>query len=223
MNDVIRGGHTFSCQGASGYISETSEDRKVKDSVIKYVGENGDSLIDVTPDDSFNTQTSELSYGVSKANFLNARSFRSIHFNAYKTVNDKMGCEIHLYSDDSKLKDEAIRILRKLEELGFKNRGVKISPQLYELKYTNCPAMIIEVCFVDSKADTDLYKSLGSDRIGKAIAEGILNKTISEPSQNVSRGTIYKVQVGAFLVKENAEKLQNELKSKGYNAFIKEV
>ena len=33
--------------------------------------------------------------------------------------------------------------------------------------------------------------------------------------------TLYKVQVGAFANKANAEKLCNELKSKGYQAFIK--
>jgi hypothetical protein len=34
---------------------------------------------------------------------------------------------------------------------------------------------------------------------------------------------LYKVQVGAFSVKANAEKLLAELKSKGYNGFIVEV
>lgn len=33
--------------------------------------------------------------------------------------------------------------------------------------------------------------------------------------------SLYKVQVGAFSKRENAEKLLNELKSKGYSAFIK--
>jgi N-acetylmuramoyl-L-alanine amidase len=32
---------------------------------------------------------------------------------------------------------------------------------------------------------------------------------------------LYKVQVGAFSKRENAEKLLSELKSKGYSAFIK--
>ena len=32
---------------------------------------------------------------------------------------------------------------------------------------------------------------------------------------------LYKVQVGAFSVRENADKLCNELKSKGYSAFVK--
>jgi N-acetylmuramoyl-L-alanine amidase len=33
---------------------------------------------------------------------------------------------------------------------------------------------------------------------------------------------LYKVQVGAFTDRRNAERLVNELKSKGYDAFIKE-
>lgn len=221
---AIRGGHTFSCKGATGFIDETTEDRKVLEATKKYLLLGGDSIIDVTPDDSFDTQTSELSFGVSKANFNKVDNFASIHLNAFKTTDEKMGSEIVLYSDDSKLKDEAIRILRKLEELGFKNRGIKFNPNLYELKYTNCPAMIIEVCFCDSKADTDLYNSLGSDRVGKAIAEGILNKTISEPIQNVPRETNkhYRVQVGYYSVKQNAINMQNELKSKGFDSIIKE-
>lgn len=217
--EVIRGGHTFSCQGASGFINETTEDRKVKDSVIKYVKLGFGDMVDITPDDTYNSQTAELSFGVAKANFMKANSFRSIHFNAFKNVDGAMGCEIHLYSDNSKLKDEAIRILRKLEELGFKNRGIKISPQLYELKFTECAAMIIEVCFVDSKADTDLYKSLGSDKVGKAIAEGILNKTITEPTENVS---LYRVQVGAYSKKENAVEMVKRLKEQGFESIIKE-
>ena len=38
--------------------------------------------------------------------------------------------------------------------------------------------MIIEVCFVEATKDVELYKKLGADKIGKAIAEGILNKNI---------------------------------------------
>ena len=49
---------------------------------------------------------------------------------------------------------------------------------------------------------------LGWDRFIKMIESKLGNK-------------LYKVQVGAFSKKENAEKLLNELKSKGYSAFIK--
>lgn len=43
-------------------------------------------------------------------------------------------------------------------------------------------------------------------------------------NQNLSKTiTLYKVQVGAFSVKDNATKLRDELKAKGYNCFIVEV
>ena len=48
----------------------------------------------------------------------------------------------------------------------------------------------------------------GWDRFIKMIESKLGNK-------------LYKVQVGAFSKKENAEKLLNELKAKGYSAFIK--
>ena len=39
-------------------------------------------------------------------------------------------------------------------------------------------AMIVEVCFVEATEDVNLYKKLGADAIGKAIAEAIVNKKI---------------------------------------------
>ena len=39
-------------------------------------------------------------------------------------------------------------------------------------------AIIIEVCFVEATSDVTLYKQLGSDKIGKTIAESIANKKI---------------------------------------------
>jgi N-acetylmuramoyl-L-alanine amidase len=35
------------------------------------------------------------------------------------------------------------------------------------------------------------------------------------------KNRLYKVQVGAFANKANADKLCNELKAKGYSAFVK--
>ncbi len=63
---AIRGGHNFQAPGASGIIDETSEDRKVKAAVIKYLTQEGQEVIDVTPGEcDVNT---DLEYGVNKAN-----------------------------------------------------------------------------------------------------------------------------------------------------------
>ena len=51
MKIAIRGGHNFSVTGASALIDETTEDRKIKDSVIKYLKMAGHEVIDVTAPD----------------------------------------------------------------------------------------------------------------------------------------------------------------------------
>ena len=54
MKIAIRGGHCPKATGAKGIIDELTEDRKVKDSTIKYLRMLGYDVLDVTPPD--NTQ-----------------------------------------------------------------------------------------------------------------------------------------------------------------------
>jgi N-acetylmuramoyl-L-alanine amidase len=88
------------------------------------------------------------------------------------------------------------------------------------------PAILIEVCFVDDKDDADLYTKTGYQAISKAIVEAVLDREIITEKKpvktvnSVSKPTLYKVQVGAFGVKENAEKLTDELRAKGYTCTI---
>ena len=43
--------------------------------------------------------------------------------------------------------------------------------------------MLIEVCFVDTKSDTELYQSRGPEAVAKAICEAITGKTVAtEPT-----------------------------------------
>ena len=162
--------------GASKFLDELTEDRKVKESVIKYLRQLGHEVFDVTPPDTTNSSNADLSFGVNKANTYNVDLFVSIHFNkAYDVYNGFLGSEVCVYTPF----DTAQRVVNGLAFLGFKNRGQKVRPQLYEIRHTNMKAMIIEVCFVESIADVGLYKKLGHDTIGKTIAECIANKKIS--------------------------------------------
>lgn len=52
------------------------------------------------------------------------------------------------------------------------------------------------------------------------IAERV-NKELKNDGATTNKNTIYRVQVGAFSKKENAEKLAAELRGKGYEAIIK--
>ena len=176
MKIAVRGGHTELCTGASALINELTEDRKVKDAVIKYLKTLGQDVLDVTPPVNYTSSASkDLAYGVNKANDYGANLFVSIHFNkAYDTYNGSLGSEVCVYSTN----DYANRVVEKLGCLGFGNRGQKIRNNLYELRNTNMLAMIVEVCFVEATEDVALYKKLGADAIGKAIAEAIVNKKI---------------------------------------------
>ena len=182
MKIAVRGGHTELCTGASALINELTEDRKVKDAVVKYLKILGQDVLDVTPPVNYTSSASkDLAYGVNKANNYGANLFVSIHFNkAYNVYNGSLGSEVCVYSTN----DYAKRVVEKLGCLGFGNRGQKIGTGLYELSHTNMVAMIVEVCFVEATGDVNLYKKLGADAIGKAIAEAIVNKKIVSTVEN---------------------------------------
>ena len=181
MKIAVRGGHVPKVTGASGLIDELTEDRKVKDSVIKYLRQLDCEVYDVTPHDNTPTLNSELAYGVNRANILGVDLFISIHFNkAYDNYNGALGSEVCVYSPF----DIAQRVVNELAKLGFKNRGQKIRNNLYELNHTKMKAMIIEVCFVEATGDVDLYKKIGYDLIGKTIAKAITNKNITVSNEN---------------------------------------
>lgn len=197
MKIAVRGGHTELCTGASALINELTEDRKVKDAVIKYLKILGQDVLDVTPPVNYTSSAStDLAYGVNKANDYGANLFVSIHFNkAYDSYNGSLGSEVCVYTPF----DTAKRVVEKLGCLGFGNRGQKTRKNLYELRNTNMLAMIIEVCFVEATEDVALYKKLGADAIGKAIAEAIVNKKI----ENFKEDNESEVNYSMYLFSKN--------------------
>ena len=185
MKIAVRGGHNYLATGCEGLINEVVEDRKVKDSVIKYLKQLGNTVLDVTPGNM--DRDSDLIYGVSRANNWGADLFISIHFNkAYNSYNGAIGAECLVYSKtDNITLDEQVagRIQNALDGLGFtgpenKSRGVKENNSLYELRATKMASVIVETCFVEATEDVALYKKLGHDKIGQTIAEAIANKKI---------------------------------------------
>lgn len=177
----VHGGHNKIVPGASSYLNEVTEDRKVTAGVIKLLKAQGHTVYDCT-DNVGKTQSANLANIVAKCNKHTAALDISIHFNAAKKDSGDgktKGTEVFVYSSSSKAKAAAKRVCKKLAALGFTNRGVKVSKGLYVLKNTKSPAMLIEVCFVDDKDDANLYNKVGVDAICKAIAEGVLNKTIT--------------------------------------------
>ena len=89
---------------------------------------------------------------------------------------------------------------------------------------TKATAVLVESFFIDNDTDNDIGDTIEEQKkFGVAYAKAILEYlgiTYNTKSETATENKIYRVQVGAYKVKANAEKLQAELKSKGYNAII---
>ena len=79
----------------------------------------------------------------------------------------------------------------------------------------------MECGFITNANDVKIFNSRMDD-IAKGILQafGLSAVSTSTSTKTEIAGKIYRVQVGAFKQKANAEKLANELKSKGYQAII---
>ena len=213
---AVRGGHTEKATGASALIDELTEDRKVKDAVIKYLRKLGYEVLDVTPPVNYTSNAStDLAYGVNKANECGADLFVSIHFNkAYDSYNGALGSEVCVYSEH----EIAQRVVNTLGALGFKNRGQKVRTNLYELKNTKMKAMIVETCFVEATEDVALYRRLGHDKVGQAIAEAIVNGKAVENTTPVKNEEIIKpVQAPVSNTDDWVARLQAECNKQGFS------
>ena len=212
MKFNVHGGHNSHVTGASKYLNELTEDRKVKNDVIRLLKAEGHTVYDCT-DDSGTTQNANLSNIVKKCNAHSVDLDISIHLNA----GGGTGVEAYIYPGSSS-KDEATRICSKVASaLGIKNRGVKDGSNLYVVRSTNAPAVLVECCFVDSTTDRDHWDA---NKCAKAIVEGILNKTVSsgstapKPSTSTSSGETYKL-VTSCKIYMNAANAKNRKSSVG--------
>lgn len=172
MNFNVHGGHSLKCRGASGLLDEVNEDRAVKNKAIELLRANGHTVYDCT-DDVGATQNANLRNIVNKCNAHKVDLDVSIHLNA----GGGTGTEVYVYSDSSKAKGYAQRIVNNISNsLGIRNRGVKTRTNLYVLRKTKSPSLLIECCFVDNATDKAKWNV---DKCAKAIVEGILNATVN--------------------------------------------
>ena len=221
--------------GAIGFIRESTEARRVKDAAIGMLRQLGHTVYDCTVDDAAGV-SDNLRQIVAKCNAHDVDLDVSIHFNSgAKDVagNGKTtGTEAYVYNAASKAEGYAERVCVAIAGLGFKSRGVKYSTGLYVLRNTKSPAMLVECCFVDDKDDVQLYDC---QAMAEAIVYGITGQRITadeDPDANQEAAAsgeetptgdakrLYRVQVGAYSVKGNADAALAKLKAAGFDAII---
>lgn len=170
MRVILNAGHTKSGagSGALGFINESEETRRVVSLVKHYLVGKGHTVV-VANVDKANSQYEYLLEVVKKANeHKNADLFVSVHFNA----GGGQGCECYTYG--GRKLSTAVGICAELNKYGFRNRGIKDGSPLYVVSKTKMPAVLVEVCFVDSRKDTNLYNTVTVNRVAQAITRGIL-------------------------------------------------
>lgn len=219
----ISSGHSINCQGASDIINEVTEARKVVDKIYEMCKAMGIEVYKYH--DTSSSSSQNLANIANWHNKFKDGIDISIHFNCYQHTSNSMGTEVCYYSQ-SQLASQVSSAISKAS--GLKDRGGKERKGLYVLRHTNKPMLLIEVCFCDSSYDVQKYRE-NFDAICSAIIEALTGKVymsrpVSVPNQNTNNNSnndkIYRVQVGAYKIKSNAEEMQQKLKKLGIDSII---
>ena len=136
------------------------------------------------------------------------------------------GCEIFHSINGGKGKTLAQNILNEIVAIGQNSRGLKTKKNESGTDYfgwirmTNAPVCLVECAFIDNKTDLAIIDTAAEQKaMGVAIAKGVL-KTLGIAFVEETNEKIYRVQVGAYKVKQNAINMQNKLKAAGFDAII---
>jgi len=150
-----------------------------------------------------------------------------VHTNA---ANGKvMGTRMFCYSIPGKGYDACKAVFAELAPLtpGTSENIQKAS--YYEVRVPNAPSVYCECEFHDTAEGAKWIVEHTTD-IGEAIAKGLCKylgvkyvpakQEAPKPAEPAQSDILYRVQVGAFAVRANAEKMLDRLKKAGFSGFI---
>ena len=104
------------------------------------------------------------------ANDWGADIFVSIHCNSANTA--AQGTEVECYGGGAGEKLAQCIQSQIVDSLGTVDRGVKYMPKLLVLKYTDMPAVLVEMAFINDDEDAALLTGK-TDEFARAIARGV--------------------------------------------------
>ena len=212
----ISSGHSINCQGAVDIINEVTEAKKVVDRVYDIIKASGKACYKYH--DTSSSSSQNLVNIVNWHNGFKDGVDVSIHFNAYTHTDKAMGTEVCYYSQPTLAKKVSKNIANAS---GFIDRGAKQRTGLYFLKHTNKPAILIEVCFVDSVKDVELYKA-NFERICQAIAKSLIGQiSTSVPATPVNNTPVATAPPTPTVSKPTGDdwvrRLQSECNKQGFS------
>ncbi|MCL1819118.1 MAG: N-acetylmuramoyl-L-alanine amidase [Oscillospiraceae bacterium] len=184
MKIVISSGHGKHVAGASGYIDEVTEARRVVPKAAEYMRQMG-AVVTEYNEDTAKNKTDNLNTIIKFHNSCSRDFDVSIHFNAVEGLRDAgIGVETLYFDGNTQTKAIASRVSKAISKAGgliLRRGDGTLASTLGFMRLTNKPAILVEVCFVNSKADVDLYKK-NFDAICRAIASAVIGSDGAQAS-----------------------------------------
>jgi peptidoglycan hydrolase-like protein with peptidoglycan-binding domain len=174
MTICISSGHGKYIRGASGYLDEVDEARRVVEETARLMRDAG---VDVKTfhDDVSHSQNENLNRIVNWHNAQSRTLDVSVHFNAYQTTSSPMGTECLYVTQESLAKKVADGIAGVTS---LPNRGAKYRGDLFFLNSTEEKSVLVETVFVDSSKDASVYNERFSN-ICSSLAGVLAGKDIA--------------------------------------------
>lgn len=189
MKVVISAGHSSKCRGASYYFDEVDEARNVTSGVADALRELGVEVVtywdDVSDDQQENLKRiCDFHNAQGKHDLDVSVHFNSATFDGSDHTSKPVGCEVFYTSQAGReVADQVVNAI--CEASGLINRGPKDDDTiggLYFLSHTQAVSVLVEICFLNSKADTVIYQATFPE-ICEAIAQAIAGEQDIVPPQ----------------------------------------
>lgn len=150
--------------------------RKEKDDCLRLALEVGDKLVQYGLQVAY-TRTIDVYRNANErvhiANHSEADLLISLHRNVSPYPNTYRGVETNIFNSDNGKENYAENINKSLSKVGFRDLGVNERQDIPLLKYTTMPALLIEVGYIHSNCDNDIFDEYFED-VANALTKGIM-------------------------------------------------
>ena len=180
-------------------------------------------------DDTTGKKVVSLAARSTAANNFKADFYLAIHHNAGINGGKGGGIVAYAYTKPSAASVEWQKELYNELIAATGLKGDRVSPllraNLHEVREPHMPAVLLELGFMDSKTDVPVILSEKfATQCAEAIVRVIVRRGKLQKKQTARPGKLYRVQIGAYSVKANAEAQLAKAKAAGFSdAFITEV